>query len=62
MSYMGFASKEAFDKALDKHITREPTEYPCDECDEIECTDECRCDNCREALAENQQSQEDARD
>ena len=23
---------------------------PCDECGEIECTDECRCDNCREAL------------
>ena len=46
MSYHGFADKEAFDRALDAHITREPPEYRCDECGEYECIDSCRCENC----------------
>ena len=30
-----------------KHI--EETRYPCEECGEMDkCTDECRCDSCRE--------------
>lgn len=59
MSYSGFADKASFDKALDAHITREETEYPCDECGEIECTDECRCESCREALADQQEAKND---
>ena len=52
MSYHGFADKEAFNRALDAHITREPPEYRCDDCGEYECIDECRCENCLEEIAD----------
>jgi hypothetical protein len=62
MSYHGFADKEAFDRALDAHITREPPEYRCDECGEYECIDSCRCENCQEELADQRAAEQDALD
>ena len=62
MSYHGFADKASFDRALDAHITREPTEYRCEECGEYDCTEECRCENCREVLADQQEAIQNDRD
>ena len=61
MSYHGFADKADFDRALDAHITREPTEYPCDECGEIECSEDCRRESCTEALAAHMKAELEAK-
>ena len=62
MSYHGFADKADFDRALDAHITREPTEYPCEECGELDCLETCRCEWCREAIADQQEAIQNDRD
>lgn len=39
-------------KALDDHITKEPSDY-CDDCDGIDtCDEECQCDDCNTNRAE----------
>jgi len=44
---------------LDGWITREPPENTCDECGQAEeCTEDCRCENCREEAGSRE---EDAR-
>tara|TARA_Y100001949_G_C15925356_1_gene303175 strand:+ start:887 stop:1051 length:165 start_codon:yes stop_codon:yes gene_type:complete len=35
---------------------------PCEECGEVECSDECRCENCRETLADQQEAIQNDRD
>lgn len=41
-------SREA--REFDRWLTTQP-EYPCDECGELDCTDDCTCANCESERA-----------